>query len=313
MILVEDFYQRYLTHMSLELITGVEGLNREIKVAEIHRGGLALTGYLDHHIYQRILLFGKVEIEYLRTLESDVIKQRIKTVLNSETPLLIVSKNLQPLPEIIEVCQELNVSLMTSSLDSIDLMNRVTLALMEEFAPVITKHGTFLEVYDVGVLLEGDSSVGKSETALGLIARGHRLISDDVVRIKKKGNTQLTGHGAELTRHHMEVRGIGIINVANLYGAFCVRDQKNVDLVVKLEIWDEDHFYDRVGVEDQTCEILGVKVPYSLLPVKPGRDVVLLLEALALNQRLKKMGYHSAKDFKQRQSKQIRINQGVSI
>jgi len=152
-------------------------------------------------------------------------------------------------------------------------------------------------VFGVGVLIQGDSSVGKSEAALGLIERGHRLISDDIVRVRKSEGSYLEGRGAELTRHHMEIRGIGIINVAHLYGAVCVRDSKSIDLVVKLEIWDDDTFYDRVGIDENFCEMLGVKVPHHILPVRPGRDVVLLLETIALTHRLKDMGYNSAKDF----------------
>ncbi len=146
-------------------------------------------------------------------------------------------------------------------------------------------------------IIQGDSAVGKSEAALGLIERGHRLISDDIVKVKKREGSHLEGSGAELTRHHMEIRGIGIINVANLYGAVCVRDYKSIDIVVKLESWDDQNFYDRVGLDEKYCDILGVKLPFHILPVKPGRDVVLLLETIALNHRLKGMGYHSAREF----------------
>jgi HPr kinase/phosphorylase len=179
---------------------------------------------------------------------------------------------------------------------TMSLLSKLTLLLTEEFAPSLNCHGTLVEVFGVGVLIQGESSVGKSEAGLGLIERGHRLISDDIVKVKKKEN-YLEGVGAELTRHHMEIRGLGIINVANLYGAVCVRESKSVDIIVKLEVWDNDSFYDRVGLEDKFCDILSIKVPFHILPVKPGRDVVLLLETLALNHRLKKMGYNSAKEF----------------
>jgi HPr kinase/phosphorylase len=152
-------------------------------------------------------------------------------------------------------------------------------------------------VFGVGVLIQGDSAVGKSEAALGLIERGHRLISDDVVKVKKKEGAYLEGSGAVLTRHHMEIRGIGIINVANLYGAVCVRNQKSIDIVVRLEVWHDDHFYDRVGLDEKFTTLLDVQLPYLILPVKPGRDVVLLLETIALNHRLKEMGYNSAQEF----------------
>jgi HPr kinase/phosphorylase len=177
------------------------------------------------------------------------------------------------------------------------LLSRITFLLLEEFCPSVTLHGTLVETFGVGVLIQGESSVGKSEAALGLIERGHRLISDDVVRVKKKEGSYLMGSGPELTRHLMEIRGIGIINVAHLYGAVCVRPDKAIDIVVKLEEWDDQHFYDRVGLDEKFIDILGISVPYHLLPVKPGRDVVLLLETIALNHRLKDMGYNSAKEF----------------
>ena len=177
------------------------------------------------------------------------------------------------------------------------LLNKLTILLAEEFAPEVTVHGTLVEVFGVGVLIQGDSSIGKSETALGLIERGHRLIADDSVRVKKKEGNYIEGICAPLTKHHMEIRGIGIINIAHLYGAVCVRDHKSIDIVVKLESWDDAHYYDRIGLDEKTIDILGIKLPFHLLPVKPGRDVVLLLETVALNHRLKQMGYHSARDF----------------
>jgi HPr kinase/phosphorylase len=179
---------------------------------------------------------------------------------------------------------------------TMNLLSKLTLLLTEEFAPSLNCHGTLVEVFGVGVLIQGESSVGKSEAGLGLIERGHRLISDDIVKVKKREN-HIEGSGAELTRHHMEIRGLGIINVAHLYGAVCVREKKSVDIVVKLEAWDNHSFYDRVGLDEKYCDILSIKIPFHILPVKPGRDVVLLLETIALNHRLKKMGYNSAKEF----------------
>lgn len=181
---------------------------------------------------------------------------------------------------------------------TMNVLSKLTLLLIGEFSPSVSYHGTLVEVFGVGVLIQGDSSVGKSEAALGLIERGHRLISDDIVRVKKREGTYLEGCGAALTRHHMEIRGIGIINVAHLYGAVCVRDSKSIDIVVKLEAWDDQSFYDRVGTDEKFCDILGIQIPFHILPVKPGRDVVLLLETIALNHRLKNMGYNSAKEFR---------------
>ena len=197
----------------------------------------------------------------------------------------------------IVLCDQNHIPLFRANATATNILSRITFFLLEEFCPTVTLHGTLVEVFGVGVLIQGESSVGKSEAALGLIERGHRLISDDVVRVKKKEGSHLIGSGPELTRHLMEIRGIGIINVAHLYGAVCVRHDKGIDIVVKLEEWDDQHFYDRVGLDEKFIDILGSSVPYHILPVKPGRDVVLLLETIALNHRLKDMGYNSAKEF----------------
>ncbi len=306
MYLVEDLYKRHRERLGLELIAGRAGMNRRIKVPEAHRPGLSLTGYLKGHAGKRILIFGKVETEFLRDLTVKEKIKRLEGILTTPTPGVIVARRYRPSKELINLCEKHKVPLFRASMSTMNLLSKLTLLLMEEFALSITLHGTLVEVFGVGVLIQGDSSVGKSEAALGLIERGHRLISDDIVKVKKKEGTYLEGSGAELTRHHMEIRGIGIINVANLYGAVCVRDFKSIDIVVKLEAWDDQNFYDRVGLDDRCCDILGIKRPLHILPVKPGRDVVLLLETIALNHRLKGMGFHSARDFNSKLSKIIK-------
>lgn len=305
MLIVRDFYEKYVKSLGLELLSGKEGFERVISVAEVHRAGLTLTGYLKGYADKRLLIFGKVEMEYLDTLSSNVRRDRLKAIFTKEVPAVIIARNYEPFSEMLELCTQEALPLFRVDMPTMNCVSRLTLILNDEFAPVTSQHGTFVEVFDIGVLIEGDSSIGKSETALGLLERGHRLISDDVVRIKRKSDNILIGHGVELTRHHMEIRGIGIINVANLYGAFCVRDQKRIDIIVKLEEWSEKQFYDRLGTEERYCTVLDVNIPYTVLPVKPGRDVVLLLESIALNHRLKKMGYHSAKEFQNRLSQSI--------
>lgn len=297
MYLVEDLLKRHGERLGLEIIAGEKGMKRRIKIPEAHRPGLSLAGYLKGHAGKRILIFGKVEIEYLRDLEPEVRIERLDNILTAPTPAVIVARGFRPPKELITLCTKYEVPLFRANMSTMNLLSKLTLLLTEEFALSMSLHGTLVEVFGVGVLIQGDSSVGKSEAALGLIERGHRLISDDIVKVKKKEGTYLEGCGAELTRHHMEIRGIGIINVANLYGVVCVRDYKSIDIVVKLEAWDDHHFYDRVGLDEKYCDILGVKLPLHILPVKPGRDVVLLLETIALNHRLKGMGYHSAREF----------------
>jgi HPr kinase/phosphorylase len=299
MYLVEDLYKRHGKRLGLELIAGANGMRRRIKIPEAHRPGLGLSGYLKGHASKRIMIFGKVEIEYLRDLDADVRIKRLESILplSSPTPAVILARRFRPPKELMALCEKNQIPLLRTNMTTMNLLNKLTLLLTEEFSPSVNCHGTLVEVFGVGVLIQGDSSVGKSEAALGLIEREHRLITDDIVKVKKREGGYLEGFGAELTRHHMEIRGIGIINVAHLYGAVCVRDNKSIDIVVKLEAWDDHNFYDRVGIDEKHCDILGIKLPYHILPVKPGRDVVLLLETIALNHRLKRMGYNSAKEF----------------
>ncbi len=313
MYLVEDLYQQHSKRLGLELIAGKQGMRRRILVPEAHRPGLSLSGYLKSHARKRILIFGKVEIEYLRDLDPKLRIQRLEAILSPHTPAVIVARRYRPPKELLNLCESHATPLLRTGMSTMNLLSKLTLLLTEEFTRSVSCHGTLVEVYGVGVLIKGDSSVGKSEAALGLIERGHRLISDDTVRVRKREGSYLEGFGAELTRHHIEIRGIGIINVAHLYGAVCVRDSKSIDIVVKLEAWDDQHFYDRVGLEEKYCDILSVQIPYHVLPVKPGRDVVLLLETVALNHRLKGMGYNSAKEFNSKLLEMISNNNKVQM
>ncbi len=297
MYLVRHLYEQHGRDLGFEIIAGQQGLARKIQRPELQRPGLSLTGYLKGFVFSRILVLGKQEVEYLRELSSEMREKRLGAILTATTPAVIISRGLRPPKELIALCAKHQIPLFRSSASTTQLLNRIGFLLTEEFSPNLTLHGTLVEVFGIGVLIQGESSVGKSEAALGLIERGHRLISDDVVRVKKREGSYLVGSGPELTRHLMEIRGIGIINVAHLYGAVCVRPDKGIDIVVKLEEWDDKHFYDRVGLDEKFIDILGTSVPYHLLPVKPGRDVVLLLETIALNHRLKDMGYNSAKEF----------------
>jgi len=294
---VQHFYEQHGKLLGLNLLAGRDGLSRRIHKAEVHRPGLSLTGYLKGFVFARVLVIGKQEMEYVRELDADMREQRLAAILTPATPAVIIARGFKPLKELIVLCEKHNIPLFQANATATNLLSRIAFLLLEEFCPSVTMHGTLVEVFGVGLVIQGESSVGKSEAALGLIERGHRLISDDVVRVKKKEGSYLVGSGPELTRHLMEIRGIGIINVAHLYGAVCVRPDKGIDIIVKLEPWDDQHFYDRVGLDEKFIDVLGISVPYHILPVKPGRDVVLLLETIALNHRLKDMGYNSAKEF----------------
>ena len=239
MYLVEDLLNPW---RRLELIAGKAGIKRRIQVPEAHRPGLSLAGYLKGYAPKRILVFGKGEIEYIRDLDPETRISRLEAILSDQTPAVVVARRYNPQKDLIQLCERLSIPLLRASMTTMNFLSKLTMLLHEEFAPTMSCHGTLVEVFGVGILIQGDSSVGKSEAALGLIERGHRLISDDIVKVRKREAGYLEGFGAELTRHHMEIRGIGIINVAHLYGAVCVRDQKSLDLVVKLEVWDNTIF-----------------------------------------------------------------------
>ncbi len=295
--LVQHFYEQHGKALKLNLLAGKKGMSRRIKKAEVQRPGLSLTGYLKGFVFSRILVVGKQEIQYLKELDAKTSTERLNAILTPATPAVIASSGYRLPKELVLLCEKQEIPLFRASGAATSLMSKISFLLLEEFCPTLTMHGTLVEVFGVGLLIQGESSVGKSEAALGLIERGHRLISDDIVKVKKKEGAHLIGSGPELTRHLMEIRGIGIINVAHLYGAVCVRPDKGIDILVKLEPWNDQHFYDRVGMDENFIDVLGISIPQHILPVKPGRDVVLLLETIALNHRLKNMGYNSAKEF----------------
>lgn len=310
---VKDLYEKYRDNLSLSLVAGQKGLSRSVRVPEVHRPGLSLAGYLRDYVNQRILVLGSVEISYLKDLDQVTRLERIQGILTAKTPAVIVAGRHGALKELVAFCEEQALPLFRTKMKTVEFLHRLAFLLSEDFSPAVTCHGTLVEAFGVGALIQGDSSIGKSEAALGLIERGHRLISDDVVKIRLREGSYLEGSGPELTRHLIEIRGIGIINVAHLYGAVCVRENKKVDIIVKLEEWDDGKFYDRIGLDQQFCDILGMKVPYHILPVKPGRDVTLLIETIILNYRLKEMGFNSAKDFNVKLLETIARKQGQGI
>ena len=295
MVVIKEFFEKYQKRLQIENIAVSFSSDKKIKKKIVHRPGLDLV-YARNISTNHIVVFGKSEISYLKGLDKKVRYKKINAILTETTPAVIISRKMRPLKELVQVCEKKRISIFRSSYSTMELISKLILVLNDELSPVVTLHGTLVEVFGIGVLIQGESSVGKSEAALGLIERGHRLISDDIVQVKKRENV-LIGTGPELTRHLMEIRGIGIINVAHLYGATCVRPDKVLDIIVKLEQWDDSHFYDRVGLEEKFMDVLDNNVPFHLMPIKPGRDVILLIETLSLNHRLKGMGYNSAKEF----------------
>lgn len=295
--LVEDFLSSFGSDLLLKLVVGEGGLERKITLPEVHRPGLAITGFLKRFTHGRILVFGNSETLYLSELSEEIQKERLSAILTEKTPVVICAAKYEIPKSLLSLCKQRGIPLLETELPAMEFSSRATYHLAIVFAPSTTCHGTFIEAFGVGVLIQGDSSIGKSEAALGLMDRGHRLISDDVVKLRLRKDSVIEGFGPELNKHMMEIRGIGIINVAHLYGAVCVRGSKTLDVIVRLEEWDDAAFYDRIGLDEKFIEMLGVNIPYHILPVKPGRDVVLLIETIVLNHRLKMMGYHSAKEF----------------
>lgn len=294
-VFVSDFVEACGQELELSLVFASIKQRRKIHRAELQRPGLSLAGFYQKFVSDRILVFGQSEILYLEELDPNLRKKRLDAVVTSDTPAVIVTWKCPS--SVSAVCEEKGIPLFQSDLPTMELLTKASFLLADLFSPTTTCHGTLVEAFGVGVLIQGDSSIGKSEAALGLIERGHRLISDDVVKLHLKKNGIIEGRGPELNKHMMEIRGIGIINVAHLYGAVCVRTSKSLDLIVKLEEWDDQAFYDRIGLDEKCTEMLGENIPYHILPVKPGRDVVLLIETIVLNHRLKSMGYHSAREF----------------
>lgn len=298
MYLVEDLFQSHGGRLGLEVVVGPSGMKRSIPFPEAERPGLSLSGYLKHLQNHRILVLGKTEIGYLNDLDSSTRYERLDPLLHRQkTPAVVINRAHTAPKELMLLCEEREIPVFSTSLNTMEVLSQLIVLLQDEFALSTTVQGTLVEVFGVGILLKGDSAVGKSETALSLIERGHRLIADDLVRLKKKEEGSLIGTGDSFAKHHLEIRGIGIVNIANLYGVVCVKDHKNLNLVVQLELWNEDYFYDRVGLEEKTCTLLGVELPFHLLPVKADRNIALLIETIALNHRLKHVGFNTTVEF----------------
>ncbi len=286
--------------LNLVCIGGRPGLENEISVPDINRPGLALSGFFDSFGGERLQLFGRGEYAYLQKLEAENDWSTIEEFFTHAVPCCIFSHSLQPNERFIEIASEAGCPVLQSNLNSSEFAIRLFRALGNIFAPTRTIHGVLVEVFGIGVLITGDSGVGKSETALELIERGHRLITDESVELKCVSGSIVQGSSANsVAGHHMEIRGLGIINISHLFGVGAIRDKKQVQLIVDLEEWDATKVYDRLGTGDNVTEILGVKIPTVTVPVKPGRNIPILIETAAMNERLKKMGYFSAREFNQ--------------
>lgn len=284
--------------LNLKCIEGKRGLDREITVPVLDRPGLALSGFFEKFAYKRIQVFGRGETAYLEKLEREGKKDNLEKMFEYQFPCSIFTHAFSPIPSFRELSKKSLCPILQTDLPTSEFSLRIIRVLNDIFAPHTTIHGVFVEVYGIGVLITGASGVGKSESALALIERGHRLVADDVVEIRCVGGNFLWGKGASaVTSHHMEIRGLGIINITHLFGVGAIRDEKRVEIVVELEEWDPKKTYDRITAGEKTMEFLGVKIPHLLVPIKPGRNIPIIIETAAMNERLKRMGYNPAADF----------------
>jgi HPr kinase/phosphorylase len=294
-----------LDELALKLVTGDDGLDRTILRPRVQKPGLAFAGYYEYIKPWRVQIIGESETKYLQSLPARLREKRVRDVTALDVSCFIVTKGITPLDEFKHECEKRSVPLFSTPALSSVAITRTTYFLEETMAPKITMHSGLLDVYGIGVLLLGDSGIGKSECALDLVYRGHRLIADDMVVIKRHPNDVLLGYSNDLLRHHMELRGIGIIDIKDLFGVASTRDVKPIDLVVKLEKWAEGTEYDRLGIAGETYELLGVSKPYVRLPVASGRNLALLVEIAARNHLMKLQGYDSAREFTRKIDEEI--------
>ena len=286
--------------LNLNCLGGRKGLVRSITVPDLNRPGLALSGFYEFFAFDRVQLFGRGEVAYINKLVSEDNVSTLQKLFTYEVPCCVFTHGLNPPKEFMDIADTVGCPIIQTDLNSTEFSTRLLRIFSDIFASRKSIHGVLVEVYGVGIILTGDSGVGKSETALELIERGHRLVADDVVELRCVNGNTLLGRGAnQMISHHMEIRGLGIINISQLYGVGSIREQKEVQLIVKLEEWNANKIYDRLGTEQHTQELLGVQIPFLEIPVKPGRNLPIIIETAAMNERLKSMGYFSAKEFNQ--------------
>jgi len=299
----------FVEHFKLNVLHRAEGYEKtEIKTADINRPGLQLSGFYDYFLAHRLQITGLVEATYLKGLTSEARYQAFSKLFSTGIPALVICHQTEASPECIQAAREQDVSLLYTERDTSDFMAACIAWLKVKLAPCVTRHGVLVEVYGEGLLLLGESGVGKSETAIELIKRGHRLIADDAVEIRRTSDTALVGTAPESIRHYIELRGIGIINVRRLFGIGAVKPTERVDLVINMEEWNDNVAYDRLGLDKQYTEILGIQVPSLVIPVKPGRNLAAIIEVAAMNNRQKKMGYDSALEFTKQLNKYFEGN-----
>ena len=296
-VTVESFYNSHAEKLQMKLEGPRVGFHRKIREPTINRPGLALSGFFSYFAEKRVQVLGAAENTYLKSLSEKVRVQRFRDLCAKKIPCLVISRGAHLDPALLATATEEKIAVFRTPMITMKFINAATIALEVDFSPTVTEFGSMVDILGVGVLIRGASGIGKSECVLGLIERGYSLVADDVTRITSLEGRELMATAPELTRNHMEVRGIGIINVANIFGIGSIRVEKRLDMVVTLQDWEELDEVDRIGLDQEFYEILNLQVPHVTIPVRPGRDIARLIEVAAMDQKLKGLGRNSAVEF----------------
>lgn len=300
LVTVDRFYNEHASSLELNLLAGANGLPRPIREPTVNRPGLVLSGFTRYFAFKRVQVIGNAEAFFLKSLPEPERIQRYETFFSYKIPCVVFSRHLQPDKLFLKAAEKAAVPIFRCPLVTMKFINLATLALEMMFAPRGTEMGSMVDILGVGVILRGESGIGKSESVLALIERGYSLVADDITKVTLVDGREIVGTSAEVTRNHMEVRGIGIINVAAMFGVRSIRHEKRVDLVITLKAWNEVLDVDRLGMEQEYVKILGIDVPHITIPVRPGRDLARLIEVAAFQAKLKSAGYNPAKELNDR-------------
>ena len=299
-ISIGKMLEDYGDQLSLSFVAGQKGIGNTLSTSDVHRPGLALTGFLGLFTFDRVQVLGNTEMLYLESLDSDVCRQTLETIFLFDIPCMVITDGNDVLPAMVELSNERQIPLLTTPFATTKFAHLFSYYLDDVFAPRTAIHGSLVDVYGIGLLFVGASGIGKSEIAVDLVERGHRLVADDIVLVSRKVQGMIVGSSGETLRDHIEIRGLGILNVRNMFGVRAVRMQKRVEVVVKLIKWDETAAYDRIGLDEDWISILDLEVPQVTVPIYPGKNITVIAETIALNYQLKIQGYHTAQEFNRR-------------